>query len=78
MTDLHSAVFGITPEQAARSAELRVQANELVDEIVQATVKDPEKNWVDLEEKLRQCYRSIQEEMATGAETLELRATSGA
>jgi hypothetical protein len=38
--------------------------------------KDPEKNWMDLEEKLRRCYRSIQEEMATGAESVELRAAS--
>ena len=64
MANLHSTVFGISPAQAGESAELRVQANELVNEITQGTAHDPEKNWVDLEEKLRQCYRSIQREMA--------------
>ena len=66
MTNLHSVVFGISPAQAAESAELRVQANELVNEITQGTAFDPQKNWVALEEKLRQCYRSIQREMAAG------------
>lgn len=64
MTGLHSTVFGISPEQAAESAELRVQANELVNEITQGTARDAEKNWTDLEERLRQCYRSIVREMA--------------
>jgi hypothetical protein len=59
MTDLHSEIFGITPEQAAESAELRVQANELVNEITQGTAVDPERNWIELEERLRQCYRSV-------------------
>ena len=35
-----------------------------------------QKNRLDLEEKLRRCYWSIQEEMATGIESVELRATS--
>lgn len=59
MTQLHAEVFGLTPEQAAASAELRVQANELVNQITQKTAEDPERNWSELKEKLRQCYQSI-------------------
>ncbi|MBV9278926.1 MAG: hypothetical protein JOZ41_02485 [Chloroflexi bacterium] len=63
MTELHSTIFGITPDQAAESAELRVQANELVNEITAGTARDPERTWSDLEEKLRLCYRSIRREL---------------
>jgi hypothetical protein len=59
VTQLHSEVFGISPEQAAESAELRVQANELVNEITQGTAEDPETNWLTLKQKLRECYGSI-------------------
>jgi len=63
MIDLHSTVFGISPAQAAESAELRVQANELVNEITAGTAKHPERNWIDAEERLRLCYRSIRREL---------------
>jgi hypothetical protein len=59
MTQLHSAIFGITPEQARESAELRVLANNTVDLITSKTSVDPEADWEKLEDYLRQCYRSI-------------------
>jgi hypothetical protein len=59
MTRLHSAIFGITPEQARESAELRVLANNTVDHITSKTSADPEADWLKLEDYLRQCYRSI-------------------
>jgi len=60
MIDLHSTLFGITPEEARESAELRVQANNTVDLITSHTSTDPEADWIKLEDELRQCYRSIQ------------------
>jgi hypothetical protein len=59
MIKLHCAVFGITPEQARESAELRVLANDTVDLITSHTSLDVEGDWARLEEYLRQCYRSI-------------------
>ena len=59
MTQLHSAIFDIPEDDVAESAELRVQANELVNEITQGTARNPERNWIELEERLRQCYRSV-------------------
>ncbi len=61
MTQLHSAIFGITPEQARPSAELRVLANNTVDLITSKTSTDPEADWVKLEDYLCQCYRSIRD-----------------
>jgi hypothetical protein len=63
MIDLHSATFGITPAQARESAELRVLANNTVDLITSKTSTDPEADWQKLEEYLRQCYRSIEQEL---------------
>jgi hypothetical protein len=60
MTQLHSVVFGITPEQARESAEHRVEANNIVDTITGKTSMDPERDWRRLEDELRACYRSIQ------------------
>jgi hypothetical protein len=60
MIELHSEIFGILPEQARSSAELRVSANNHVDLITSQTSTDPESDWAKLEEELRQCYRSIQ------------------
>jgi hypothetical protein len=59
MIDLHSAVFGITPEQARESAELRVLANNTVDLITSHTSTDPDADWKKLNDTLRQCYQSI-------------------
>lgn len=60
MVQLHSVIFGITPEQARESAELRVAANNTVDTITGRTASDPEASWRTLEEQLRGCYRSTQ------------------
>ena len=59
MVALHSAVFGISPDQARESAEHRVQANNLVDGITSRTSTDVEGDWARLEDELRQCYRSV-------------------
>jgi hypothetical protein len=63
MTDLHSAVFGLSPEQARESAELRVLANNTVDLITSHASTDPETDWHKLEEYLQGCYRSIHREL---------------
>jgi hypothetical protein len=60
MAQLHSATFGITPEQARESAELRVRANNTVDRITGKTSADVEGDWRTLQDDLRGCYRSIQ------------------
>jgi hypothetical protein len=60
MIDLHSAIFGISPNDARESAELRVQANNTVDLITSRTSTNPEADWAKLEDELRLCYRSIQ------------------
>lgn len=60
MTRLHSHLFGISPEQARESAELRVAANNTVDTITGKTSTDPEADWRKLEDQLRECYRSLQ------------------
>ena len=67
MVRLHSVIFGISPAQARRSAELRVLANNTVDLITGKTSTDVEGDWRRLEEYLRQCYRSIQQEMRAPA-----------
>lgn len=59
MTDLHSEIFGIPPEQARESGELRVLANNTVDLITSRASTNPEADWIKLEGYLRQCYRSI-------------------
>lgn len=69
MTQLHSAIFGITPEQARESAELRVLANNTVDLITSKTSTDPEADWLKLEDYLRQRYRSIGKAVQETADT---------
>ena len=64
MAELHSAIFGITPEQARESAELRVRASNTVDLITSKTSTNPASDWAKLEEYLRQCYASIVRERA--------------
>ena len=63
MVALHSAIFGLSPEQARPSAELRVMANNTVDLITSEKSADIEGDWRKLEAILRRCYRSIQEEL---------------
>lgn len=64
MVRLHSAIFGISADQARESAELRVLANNTVDLITSRTSKDVPSDWAKLEDYLRQCYRSIAKAIA--------------
>lgn len=64
MAELHSAIFGITPDQARESAEFRVVASNTVDLITSKTSTNPASDWAKLEEYLRQCYASIVRERA--------------
>ena len=62
MTALHSHLFNLPPERMRASAELRVEANNIVDLITGRLSNDPEADWARLEQELRLCYRSIQHE----------------
>jgi hypothetical protein len=63
MVELHGELFGLTPQQALPSAELRVQANTTVDRITGRISTNVEADWARLEDSLRGCYRSIQSQM---------------
>jgi hypothetical protein len=63
LIDLHSAIFGLKPEQVMESAEWRLLAANTVDLITSNSSTDVEGDWVKLEEYLRRCYRSIQHEL---------------
>jgi hypothetical protein len=63
MVDLHAELFGLSPQQALPSAELRVQANNTVDRITGRTSTDVEGDWTRLEDSLRACYRSIRSQL---------------
>lgn len=62
LVDLHCAIFALTPEQARASAQWRLQAATTVDRITGKTSDDVEGDWTRLEDDLRRCYRSIQQE----------------
>jgi hypothetical protein len=64
LVHLHSALFNLPPEQVRESARLRVQAADTVDRITSGQSTDHEADWQQLEEYLRQCYRSIQQALA--------------
>lgn len=59
MTQLHATVFGLSPEQAAESANLRVEANNVLDTITARTSPDPAGDWRRIENLLTRCYASI-------------------
>jgi hypothetical protein len=59
---LHSAIFGLTAEQARKSAEWRLLAANTVDLITSRTSTDIESDWRKLEAYLRKAYSSIVEE----------------
>ena len=63
LTELHSAIFGLSIEQVRESAEYRAKAADRVDRITGKISTDVEGDWTILEEDLRQCYRSIQREL---------------
>ena len=60
---LHSALFGLTPEQARESAEWRLLAATTVDLITSRSSINVEGDWGKLEVYLQKAYRSIVEEM---------------
>ena len=62
LVNLHSAIFGLAPGQARESAQWRLLAATTVDLITSKASTDTEGDWAKLEEYLRRCYRSIQEE----------------
>jgi hypothetical protein len=59
---LHSAIFGLTSEQARESAEWRLLAANTVDLITSGTSTDVEGDWSKLEAYLRKAYDSIVQE----------------
>ncbi len=59
---LHSALFGLTSEQARESAEWRVLAANTVDLITSRASTDIEGDWSKLEGYLRKAYGSIVQE----------------
>jgi hypothetical protein len=63
MTDLHSVLFGIPRDLARESAELRVLAANVVDQITGKRSLDVKEDWRRLEEYLRLCYTSVQRAM---------------
>ena len=63
LVELHSATFGLPPEQVRESAEWRLQAANTVDLITSGNSTDVTADWAKIEECLRRCYRSIQREM---------------
>ena len=63
LIDLHSAIFGLSADQARESAGWRLLAANTVDLITSNTSTDIEGDWAKLEEYLRRCYHSIQREL---------------
>jgi hypothetical protein len=59
LTQLHSAIFGISPDDARESAEWRLQAMNRVDTITGKTSTDVEGDWQRIEEELQRAYRSV-------------------
>jgi hypothetical protein len=63
LTDLHSAIFQISPQAASPSAIDRARCTDTVDEITGHRSTDIEGDWQRAEEYLRDAYRSISEEL---------------
>lgn len=59
MTALHSAIFGLTRDEARESAEWRAKSLITLDTITGGRSRDIEGDWQQIEEELRRCYRSI-------------------
>ncbi len=59
MAALHAAIFGLNPEQTRESAELRVEANNVLDTITGQTSADPMRDWLRCKDLLRRCYGSL-------------------
>jgi hypothetical protein len=65
MAALHAHLFNAPPERMRESADWRVRANNTVDLITGGQSNDPEADWAKLEDELRHCYRSIDEELSS-------------
>lgn len=61
LIDLHSAIFGISPEAAAPSAEYRTLSLEHVDDITGRRSRDINGDWQLAEDYLKKAYRSLAE-----------------
>ena len=61
--NLHSALFGLTPEEVRTSAEYRLRAANTVDLITSKKSTDIEADWASLERDLCECYASIQQHL---------------
>ena len=59
MTQLHAAIFGLTETEARQSAELQVEANNVLDTITGRTSADPAADWLRCRALLEACYASI-------------------
>jgi hypothetical protein len=59
LTALHAALFGLPPEAARRSAELRALAAQTVDRITGRYSTDIPADWRQIEAYLQQAYREI-------------------
>jgi hypothetical protein len=63
LIELHSELFDLSPEKVQESVEWRLLAANTVDLITSNTSTDIEGDWAKLEEYLRRCYHSIQDEL---------------
>ena len=61
LTDLHAALFEVSPQAARRSAELRALAAKTVDRITGRYSTDIAGDWRQVETYLRQAYRAVLE-----------------
>jgi len=59
LTDLHAALFELTPQAARRSAELRALAAKTVDRITGRYSTDVMGDWRQVEAYLRQAYQAV-------------------
>ncbi len=64
LVQLHSAIFGLSPEAVRESAQWRVRAADIVDLITGKLSTSIEEDWARLEEYLCLCYRSLQQALA--------------
>ena len=58
LTQLHSVLFNLSPDEARESAVLRARATDYIDGITGHRSTDIEGDWSRAEEYLRQAYRS--------------------
>ena len=59
LTELHSAVFGLTTEQTRYSGEKRVEGTDAIDRVTGKRSTDIEADWRKAEAALSEAYRSI-------------------